>query len=95
MVVKRTGLPRAGLLSTRNWIRTPNGDQHHTFWCRRWLLHTDKDLDLAGIKTTDRWAMLAFDSADNVLAIIPGCEVIGYFPSNAPPPINAYCLGEN
>jgi len=84
---------RAGVLNVRNWQLVPNGDQTRALWCRKWLLRTDKQLDLAGIKTSDRWAMLAM-SGEKILAIIPGCEVCGYYACESPPPINAYILGD-
>lgn len=86
---KRCDIPRSGLVSTRNWIRTPNGDQHNAFFCKEWLFQTDKDMDMVGVKTTDRWAMVALDG-DKVLAIIPGCEVLSYMVCDQSPTINCY-----
>ena len=88
-MIKRSDIPQAGLVTTRNWIVTPNGDQHHSFWCDNWLLETDKELELVGLKTSDRWAMVALNG-DKILAIIPGCEVLGYIPCAKPPSINVF-----
>ena len=92
-MVKKEQIPQAGIITLRNWLYTSNGDQSRCVWCKRWLLHTDKDMDLVGIKSSDRWAMIALDANGEVLAVIPGCEVTGYAVCKEPPPINAYVFG--
>ena len=76
--MKRADIPRNGVIQTRNWIHTPDGDQSNAFYCERWLIVTDKEADLAGIKSADKWAAVAYGMDGQILMIIPGCEVVGY-----------------
>ena len=87
--MERKDIPKAGLITTRDWLITPDGDQNRAFWCEGWLLQTDKEMDLAGIKSSDKWAAIAFAGGE-ILAIIPGCEVTAYFPCQKPPGHSAY-----
>lgn len=92
-MITRSDIPRKGLVTTRNWLITPDGGQNHAFWCAEWLLKTDKDLDLAGFKSADRWVMIAMQGQE-VLAIIPGCEVIGYMLCSLPPSHSVYVFNK-
>lgn len=49
-------------------------------------------MDLTGIKSNDRWTLVALDG-DNILAIIPGCEVVAYMVCKQPPAVNCYVFG--
>ena len=89
--MERKDIPQAGVIATRNWLRTPNGDQHQAFWRKEWLLLTDKEMGLSGIKSSDRWAAIATVGGE-MKAIIPGCEVTAFFPCLEAPAINTYIL---
>ncbi len=83
MPIKHTSFPQAGVVTTRNWLTTPDGDQSRAFWCRQWLLQTDKEMDLVGLKSADRWALIALDGS-KILCIIVGCEVVGFIACDKP-----------
>ena len=86
--MKRNEIPRAGVLTTRNYIYTPQGEQMRAFYNEEWLIVTDKEADLAGIKTADKWSAVAYVDG-KVAMIVLGCEVIGFAPCTEPPPLNS------
>lgn len=65
-----------GIITIRNWLYTGN-DQYKAFWSKNWRLITDKQLITGGLRSNDRWGLVAFVD-DTIVILIPGCEVLGF-----------------
>lgn len=77
-------MPQAGIITTKNWLFAPDGDQYRAFWCETWLLVTDKEFPVPDFRSAERWGVFAFDNGV-IVAIIPGCDVAGYTVCKSPP----------
>ena len=83
MDFKGEDLPRAGVITTGNYILASDGDQYRAFWCKEWLLVTDKEFPVPNFRSSERWEMMAMDG-QKVLAVFPGCEVKGFVARDEP-----------
>lgn len=78
-----------GILTLRNWVYA-GADQYKAFWSRNWRLITDKQLVTGGLRSNDRWGMVALVD-DTVVIVIPGCEVLGFITHKECPATDSVC----
>ena len=86
------GMSGTGIISTRNWLYT-GVDQYKAFWSNKWRLITDKQLISGGLRSNDRWGVVAL-CGDEVVLVIPGCEVLGFMSCLIKPITTAVCILE-
>lgn len=84
-----TGKP--GIVTVSEWTAGADGEQYRFFWAPSWRVITDKQMPIAGFRSTERWQLLACDG-DVVLALIPGCQVRGMVFCKDPPPKRDVCV---
>jgi len=83
----------AGVVSLTNWFMSPTGELYNYFWCKNWLITTDKDFPVDGLRTSERWQLLGMVGGRTDM-IIPGCQVKAWIRCDTPPPTpQVYVLG--
>ncbi len=74
------------IVTSAQWLLAPDGNRYLYFYSRKWKVVTDKCMPINGFRSTEKWSLVAYDRQDNVLAIIPGCQVKGILYADERPP---------
>lgn len=83
-------IPLSAIVTVKNWIRAPDGEQYLNFFCANWGITTDESMsELLEVKfrSSEKGQLVARNSDGSVLAIFPGCGVAGYMAAGIGCPI--------
>lgn len=80
-----SGVVTSGVVTVNNWTMAPNGVRHTHFYCDHWEIITDAMMPVDKFRSAEHWQLAAV-VGDDVLMLIPGCEVKGWLFCKAVPP---------
>ncbi len=67
-----------GVVTLLQWTMMPDGCTYMQLFAKRWVIVTNEASGIQGLRTTDRFHVVAYDSAGVAQVVIPGCQAKGY-----------------
>jgi hypothetical protein len=67
-----------GVISVRDWTMMSDGSTYKHVWAKRWTAVTNQASGIPGLRTGDRYHLIAYAEAGHAVVCIPGCQVQGY-----------------
>jgi hypothetical protein len=68
----------AGVVTLANWTMMADGSAYMHVWADKWHVVTNEGSGIKGLRTTDKYHLVAYSADGKAAVIIPGCQVKGY-----------------
>ena len=77
---------KSGIVRVQEWEMLPDGFEYVYIFCKNWEFITHKDISNGiNFNPRERWALLALNDKGEILALFPGCQVLGFIKADKPP----------
>lgn len=77
----------SGIVTLSNWTLMPNGQTYLHVWAKDMVVLTDSEIakTLPGFRSAEKWTLVMYNLAGNIVVLIPGCQVKGWVFSDTAP----------